>query len=93
MSSMSSLQRRKRARNSMSMQSHTCPKCWHTQSFYQVRNILPPCPHCGYPEVKTREQYMKAAFGCAGCTEKCDSRTAACDSNIIGGPHGSSSVQ
>lgn len=44
----------------MSMTWRTCTKCWHTWEFYMVRHIIPPCPVCGYPELKTAEEYYKA---------------------------------
>lgn len=45
----------------MSWNSTTCGKCFHTQEFYG--RLVPPCPKCGYPELKTSEEYMKA-MGC-----------------------------
>ena len=46
----------------MSFQSNTCPKCG-SYEFYQHRNIVPPCPRCGYPELKTPEEYYRS-MGC-----------------------------
>lgn len=70
----------------MAFISLTCGKCFHSYEAYQKRMYeAPPCPKCGYPELKTREQYLRASFGCAGCAEKCESRTEACDSKIAGG--------
>lgn len=36
----------------MSFRNNTCGKCFNTYEFYPQHNIVPPCPHCGYPEVK-----------------------------------------
>lgn len=48
----------------MSFKHTTCGKCFNTYEFYQRWNIVPPCPQCGYPELKTREEYYK----CMGVT-------------------------
>jgi len=49
----------------MSWEYTTCGKCYHTQEFYGMH--VPPCPKCGYPELKTAAEYYKA-MGCG--TEK-----------------------
>jgi hypothetical protein len=53
----------------------TCGNCQHTQEFYGPR--VPPCPRCGYPELKTHAEYYRsmgvkalaccAALALAGC--------------------------
>lgn len=48
----------------MSFNSVTCGKCFSNTEFYG--RYVPPCHRCGYPELKTREEYMKAM----GCTPK-----------------------
>lgn len=42
----------------MSFQYHCCASCLCTQEFYG--RIVPPCPRCGYPELKTREEYYRS---------------------------------
>ena len=42
----------------MSFQYTTCGQCFHTQEFYG--RWVPPCPKCGYPELKTAEEYYKS---------------------------------
>lgn len=42
----------------MSWDHTTCGKCYNTQEFYG--RIVPPCPVCGYPELKTSEEYYRA---------------------------------
>ena len=41
----------------MSFQTTICNNL-HTYEFYGPR--VPPCPQCGYPQLKTREEYLKA---------------------------------
>ncbi len=38
----------------------TCSSCMDSFEYYRKRNEVPPCPHCGYPELKTSEEYYKA---------------------------------
>jgi hypothetical protein len=37
-----------------------CSKCLATHEYYQQRHEVPPCPFCGYPELKTKEEYYKS---------------------------------
>jgi NAD-dependent SIR2 family protein deacetylase len=37
-----------------------CSKCYNRFEHYQKRQEVPPCPCCGYPELKTSEEYYKA---------------------------------
>lgn len=47
----------------MSFKSETCPKCGNSWEFYQQGNIVPPCPHCGYPEVKASGEDWAKSLG------------------------------
>jgi len=42
----------------MSFNSNVCGKCFWSYEFYG--RYVPACPKCGYPELKTREEYLKA---------------------------------
>lgn len=42
----------------MSWQTEVCGKCLTPHEFYGRH--VPPCPKCGYPEVKTTEEYLKS---------------------------------
>jgi hypothetical protein len=42
----------------MSFNYTTCVACYRTQEFYG--RFVPPCPKCGYPELKTSAEYYKA---------------------------------
>jgi DNA-directed RNA polymerase subunit RPC12/RpoP len=46
-------------RKMMSFKSYTCTKCLKTYEYYAIRGIVPPCPYCGYPELKTSDGYYK----------------------------------
>jgi hypothetical protein len=37
-----------------------CAKCLNSWEHYQQRHEVPPCPACGYPELKTSEEYYRA---------------------------------
>jgi hypothetical protein len=50
----------------MSWNSTTCPK-HGTYEFYG--RYVPPCQVCGYPELKTSEEYYKS-MGCVSNKEK-----------------------
>ena len=41
----------------------SCPKCSHFRGHYQHRHEVPPCPVCGYPELKKHEEYYEAVVG------------------------------
>lgn len=47
----------------MSFQGQTCGKCFSSYEYYQRHKIVPPCPRCGYPELKTREDYYRSVVG------------------------------
>ena len=37
-----------------------CYKCNGSWEYYKERHEVPPCPYCGYPELKTSEEYYKS---------------------------------
>lgn len=42
----------------MGMSSTMCCKCFWTWEFYG--RIVGACPKCGYPELKTKEEFLKS---------------------------------
>jgi hypothetical protein len=48
----------------MSFQTYTCPQCHRPYEFYQQWAIVPPCPGCGYPELKASGEDYYRSMGC-----------------------------
>lgn len=48
----------------MSFQTQTCTQCWWSYEYYQSRNIVPDCPHCGalggFAQPLTSAEYYRA---------------------------------
>ena len=45
----------------MAFQYAFCPECYNSYEYYMKGRIVPPCPRCGYPELKkTPEEYYRS---------------------------------